>query len=202
MNSYVKVLLYTYPRMAAMEKDFEEHIQNKACASVRYYLQTEQFAECLAGEVIKCKVLRELKDKLDRAMERLSAKEKLLLEMRYFRRKRVLRFVPEDVKKSIGSKRSYYRAQARLIRKMEGLFALVGITRETFFERYADLDGVKEVLVYIQNGKEKNALASEQALFNLIACGKETLPAGAASALNLQKQPIRLRTTAFSTAEG
>lgn len=152
-----------------MTEDFKEHIQNKAYLSFATKMGTEQFAEYLAGEVIKKKKMEEISLEMDELINKLSEKERFLLEMRYFRRKKKIRLFMESLgEKALGSRRSYFRNQGKLFDKLCEKLQRRGFTESLFLERYNDLDGITEVMRFISSGKEESLKRKEQELVSLL----------------------------------
>ena len=138
MDTYVKAVLYVYPRLEKIEKDYEEHIKNKAFLSYDYRSATEVLTEYIAGEIIRKNLIGDLKGRVERALEKLSTEEKFLLELRYFGRKKALaEYCEKCVRKSMGSERNYYRRQNRTLGKISALLKLGGLTEEYFLREYA-----------------------------------------------------------------
>ena len=155
LKKYVKALLYSYPKMAQMEMNYQEHIFCKACFSFDNRRTGEFLAEELAGEVVKKQTIKELRDLIGRVVERFSEKERYLLELRYFRRKLKLKEFEEKYgKPSIESVRSYFRKQMRLIEKVERTFMRFGVTEEKM-EEFMRIDELKAVYLRLCKGKDK-----------------------------------------------
>ncbi|MBP3422500.1 MAG: hypothetical protein J6K86_01910, partial [Clostridia bacterium] len=53
LKNYVKIILYAYPLLKTVEKDYEEHIGNKALLSYDGRWTAEQTAEYIAGEILE-----------------------------------------------------------------------------------------------------------------------------------------------------
>ena len=173
MNEYVKALLYLYPSFKRMTEDFGEHIKNKAYLSFECKGGTERYVEYLAGEVIKKKKMEEISFAMDELVDKLSDKEKFLLEMRYFRRKKKLQAYMETLgEEALGSKRSYFRKQGKLFEKLCLRLKRKGLTEEEFIERYGELDGISSVMRFIRSGKEEKLKKKERALVELLADGR------------------------------
>ena len=75
MENCVKAILYTYPKLKAMEEDYGQHIENKAVLSYRYRGDPCELAEYIAGEILKKRRLAWLKNKLDCLFDQLSEEE-------------------------------------------------------------------------------------------------------------------------------
>ena len=163
MENIVKAVLYTYTKLNTIEKDYEEHIQNRAILSHRYKGSVEALTEYLAGEVIRRHRLAELKSLLDKIIARLSDEEKLLLQLRYFGKIRraksgekesfveVTRALKDElVEKFKWSERSYYRKQNRLLKKLVAEFNRVGLTKESFENEWLQYEFLYAVYRFIR----------------------------------------------------
>lgn len=169
MESYVKAVLYVYPRLREIEKDYGEHIRNKAILSYDYRVTTEKLSEYLAEEILKKGLIEELRSTVEGMLDLLTEEERFLLELRYFGRKSKLKEYGEGVLSGIGSIRSYYRKRARVLKKAMFLLGRAGLTEEKFFEKYAKLDCLMSVYRYIEEGKEGTANVREKSLVGFLA---------------------------------
>lgn len=177
METYVKAILYLYPKLTGLIKDGQEHIENKAVASFMNKQSPEKLYEAMAEEVIKRNKLMELKALLDEIYEELTKTEKYLVEMRYLRRKRYLKKAEAEIEKSIGSKRTYFRRQERLIKKVQSRLALKGLNEEVFQERFLNIDAVSLVCRYLQKKGDEIGQKEEQAFENSHATMKADVKA-------------------------
>ena len=122
-----------------MEKDYEEHIKNKALLSYDSRKRAEDLAEYLAGEIIEMRRLEWLKGKLEGVLAKLTEEEKILVEGRYFgKRKRLKQYLHEKREDENGrgtSERNYFRRQRRLGEKLEKMLTSVGVTEEAYFSQ-------------------------------------------------------------------
>lgn len=169
MESYIKALLYIYPRLGKIGEDYGEYIKNRALRSYVYKGGTEALCEQLAGEIVKKRRTGELKELLDGVLENLTEGERFLLEVRYFGRKsRLAAYSEQTAAEACGSERSYYRRQERLIGKVGRLIKRAGLTEEAFMRDYGDFDWLISVCRYIDEGKEKGASARESALLSFM----------------------------------
>ena len=53
METYLKAVLYAYPLLQTVEKDYADHITNKALLSYESKKSTEELAEYLAEEILR-----------------------------------------------------------------------------------------------------------------------------------------------------
>ena len=169
MDTYIKAVLYIYPRLEKIEKDYGEHIGNKAILSYDYRAATEALTEYIAGEIIRKNLIEDLKRRVDRALERLSAEEKFLLELRYFgRKKQLAEYRKQDRYRNMCSERNYYRKQSRVLGKISSLLKLGGLTEEYFLREYSCFDWLTSVCRSIDEGKEGAAVAREKEFFRIL----------------------------------
>jgi len=88
LENYVKTVLYAYPLLKTVGEDYAEHIKNKAVLSYNSPKSTESLAEYLAEEILRKNCLLWLKEVIERTVDKLSALDRGLVEMRYFGKKR------------------------------------------------------------------------------------------------------------------
>ena len=161
MKGYVKAALYVYPLLKTVEKDYEEHILNRAILSYRSNQGAAELAEYIAGEIVEKRNLLWLKACVERVVEQLSDVEKTLIDVRYFRlgkeRKRStvnvgIRRLREQ--KVASSERQYFRLQSRLLDKLGLLFTAQGLDKETFERTFQNTSIFQSVYAYIRLGKD------------------------------------------------
>lgn len=166
MENCVKAVLYTYPKLRVIERDYEEHIQNRAILSYRYKGSVESLTEYLAEEVIRRHRLADLKRALDKVFECLTEEEKLLLQLRYFGKIRrmkngekenfsdVTKQLKQEVVENLHwSERSYYRKQNRLLKKLIAGFNRVGLTKESFENEWLEYEFLKVSYRFLERKK-------------------------------------------------
>lgn len=61
LENYLKAALYVYPRLERIERDWEEHIKNKAFMSYDYRVTTEKLSVYLAEEILRKEKIEKLK---------------------------------------------------------------------------------------------------------------------------------------------
>ena len=160
-ESYAKTILYIYPRLERIAADYGDHIRHRAILS--YENRTaERAAEYLAEEILKKRAIEALKERVDAALKKLNDKERFLLEVRYFGRKKKLREFLEAGTERPGSERSYYRKQERLLKKVISVFSGVGLTEEAFFREYRGFGWMMSACRQIGSGRECAAVRRER----------------------------------------
>lgn len=153
--------------MAQMEKNYEEHILNKACLSFDNRRSGEFLVEELAGEVVKKEMIHELAILLNKVVSLLTERERYLLELRYFRRKKVLKGFEDKLGKTVfGSVRRYFREQVRLLEKTARLMIRCGLTEEKM-EEFMEIEELRAIVKYIEKGRDK-ASSRERALVSFL----------------------------------
>ena len=145
-----------------MEKDYEEHIGNRAILSYEGRWTAEQTAEYLAKEILEMRRLEWLKHTVQEILANLSDVEKTLVAIRYFGKRKGVKALLQDeknpLKNSGWTERSYFRKQAKLGDKLTEAFVLAGLTEEVFREEFAEMDLFKKVA----RALEKRARKEEQ----------------------------------------
>lgn len=150
MKEYLKAVLYAYPLLKTVGKDYEEHIRNKALLSYESPMTTERLTEYIAGEIVCKEELEWLKAKIDGVLERLSDVERTLLGIRYFgKRKKIRDFLPKKGAKGTGvrgwTKYTYFHRQKRLEEKVAAMLTAAGMSERTYRERFAEIDIFRKI---------------------------------------------------------
>lgn len=147
-----------------MEKNCGEYVFCKACTSFLDRRSADRVAETLAYELVKKSMLKELRVRMEKAFTFLTDKEKFLLELRYFRRKKILRRYKEQFGGvSIGSARTYFREQVRTVDKLSKLFDRCGLTEEKM-EEYMEIEELRMILHIVTRGLKKGKKRSNTEL--------------------------------------
>lgn len=128
-----KAILYVYPMLGELAEASRVGARNKALLSYRSKSDAMSDLEAVAEEVLLSRRLEELQTVVDGFLSRLSKEELLLLEYRYFRRKKVLATFGGEID---CSERNYFRRQERLLKKACSYFAVKGVTEEYFLEAF------------------------------------------------------------------
>lgn len=160
LKNYAKLILYAYPLLRTVEKDYEEHIGNKALLSYEGRWTAEQTAEYIAGEILEMRRLEWLKATVGKTLAGLSDVEKTLVAIRYFGKRKgvkaLLRDEKNPLKKSGWTERSYFRRQAKLGDKLTEAFALAGLTEEVFAREFAQMGIFKRVARALERKQQRN----------------------------------------------
>lgn len=181
LENYAKVILYTYPLLKTMERDYADHIRNKALLSYNGVWDTERLTEYLAGEILRKESLEWLRGVVEETLLELSDLERDLIAIRYFgKRNRLYQVVAlaedkkvNDKKKTENtcgefekklSKREYFRKQQRLVEKLSGMFWKKGLTKEVYLQYFAGVEVFERARRFVEEGKERN-ISLERNLF-------------------------------------
>ncbi len=134
MENYAKAVLYAYPLLETVDKDYEEHIYNKAILSYRSEKRAEELAEYIAGEILEQRKLVWLKDLLERALRGLNETENAFIAVRYFGKGGKIKraFAPATEKEGALSESKYFRLQRKLGNKIGERLVALGLTKEVF----------------------------------------------------------------------
>ena len=167
MENYAKVMLYAYPFLRTVDKDYEDHIRNKAVLSYDSRITAERLAEYIAGEIIAKRNLEALKEDLEKVFGRLEEKENKLLAIRYFgKRKQLCEFLKNEDGGFGWSERKYFREQKRLGEKVGAMMRSAGLTKERYQAEFADLELFKKIARFVDDGKAERVSVKERKAFD------------------------------------
>lgn len=163
MENYVKVILYGYPLLKTVGKDYEAHVFNKAVLSYDSPMTAEKLAEYLAGEILEMRRLEWLKKTVEDVLERLQEEERELLSLRYFGKINRLRdFLKRKAEEEGWSERKYFRKQKNLEGKITAMFEGAGVTKELYDKELKDTDVFRKIHKFVELGKDKKISADER----------------------------------------
>ncbi len=166
MENYAKVILYAYPLLETVGKDYAEHIRNKALLSYDSRMGAERLAEYIAGEIIAKEHLEALKQDVDAVLDKLEETEKRLLAIRYFGKGKQLREFLKNERASAGwSERKYFRQQKKLGEKVAMMLRAVGVTQERFRREFSGLEIFKQITRFVEEGRDEKISAAERRSF-------------------------------------
>ncbi len=155
MKNYVKVILYAYPLLKTVEKDYEEHIRNKALFSYDGRVGAEPLAEGIAEEILRMRRLEWLKGKVQEILAKLTEEERRLVAVRYFGERKLLKDLSL-------TESTYFRKQRRLGEKLSGLFLLAGISERVYHSDYVGEEGFSKIHECVESGRDKKISAKER----------------------------------------
>ena len=185
LENCVKAILYTYPKLKSIERDYGEHIENRAVLSYKFKGAAESLVEELAEDVLRRRKLAKLKEELDKLFAGFSEEERLLLQIRYFGKIRKAKEegrtrkredfpeakAAEEKREIIGqlnwSERSYYRKQNKLFKKIVAAFVRLGLTKEVLEKDYLQYEFLRVVYRFLRSGDRKIIAPRERALVRL-----------------------------------
>ena len=157
-HEYAKVILYAYPHLSALAEAVGVGAENKALLSFRGTESTLALAERIAEELaLKDRLLR-LKEAADKALDCCTEEELLLLEYKYFRRRKVLRERFAAVCVSC-SERNYFRRQSALLRKIAARLCMRGWTERAFLEAFGAFAPFMRAFRALSEGQEGKLVA-------------------------------------------
>ena len=155
LENYIKAVLYAYPLLKTVGEDYAEHIKNKAVLSYYTPRGTEKLAEYLAEEILRKNCLLWLREAIASTLEKLSGLERLLIEIRYFGKKRneALTYRGKDGVEKPWSERKYFRCQQRLGEKIGGMLTVAGLTKDWFEKNLLGVELIGKIYRYLEAGK-------------------------------------------------
>jgi hypothetical protein len=127
---YAKAVMYAYPLLKSVEKDYDQYIRNKALLS--YKCEAFTAAWTIAKRIEEKRSLVWLRERVDKLLKVLPQAERVLVETRYFGKK--------SVDSAVEFGRSYFRRQNRLAKKIACILSELGVTQEVFDKAFADMD--------------------------------------------------------------
>lgn len=150
MDEYVKIVLYAFPLLKTVEKDYGDHIKNRAVLSYRSDAPALAVAQYIAGEIVEKERLVWLKDTVQRVLDELSEEERALIGLRYFGKARKKE---ENINK-VKSESTYYRLQNRLGKKVGEQMKKIGLTKSLYADWFMAMPLFQKVEKYLKR-KEK-----------------------------------------------
>lgn len=167
MKNYVKSILFAYPLLKTVGKDYEEHIKNRALLSYDSNKTAEELAEYLAEEILQMHRLEWLKARVELVLEKLSGVERTMVEIRYFGKSKGVKKlvgtgIGEGLQRASFPERTYFRKQRRLGEKLGSLFVLAGMTENIYERDFADIELFKEIDKGVAAGWDKKIAANER----------------------------------------
>ena len=159
MENYVKVLLYAYPMLKTIEKEYAVHISNRAILSYRSRKSTEQTVEYIAKEIICKQRLEWLRSLIDKVMEKLNEEEKALVVIRYFcpcknRKMGAMQKENATIYQEVAtwSDGKYFRRQKKVAEKICGLLENMGFSKELYERDFAFIDVLQSITRFVERG--------------------------------------------------
>ena len=166
MKNYAKAVLYAYPLLETVEKDYEEHIRNKAILSYKSEAPAETIAQYIIGEIAEKQKLVWLKSLTERVLNTLSDVERTWIAVRYFKKtkkfKNPLPTLREEQNKESISERTYFRMQSRLGNKVGEKIAAAGLTGEVFEKEFSKMKFFEGILRFLAAKKDRGISENEK----------------------------------------
>lgn len=138
LKDYQKVILYVYPKIDKIVKDYDGIIKAQASACFSYE-SAEKCAERIAEYILLKNSFLVLKDGISDILERFTYEELYLLEYKYFRRKKKLEGEFKDFE-FLCNERTYFRKQARLLEKVNAQLIKEGFDETWFKENFSNCE--------------------------------------------------------------
>ncbi len=171
MEMRVVTALYAYPQLDRIGRDYEEHIKNKALLSYGSKMATEKLTEYIAEEIVRRQNVWRLKAVLDKIIFSLTEEEKILLDVRYFGKVERVRRLFAAWKAGLcslpfkpWSERTYYRKQARLLKRIVSQVKQAGVDEKRFDEECLSIEYIAMLYQYLALGKEVTTSQKERQL--------------------------------------
>lgn len=162
LEKFVKAVLYAYPLLETVEKDYDEHIYNKAILSYKSARPAEVLAEYILGEIVEKKRLVWLKALVQRVLNGLSERERGFIGVKYFGQRQQGGALEHKRKgESEVSESTYFRLQQRLGNKVGERFVASGLNKEVFDRDFSQMTIFKELLARIDRQEQRFAKANE-----------------------------------------
>jgi len=169
LEDYVKVLLYAYPILETIDKEYAVHISNRALLSYRSAKSTEQTVEYIAKEIICKQRLGWLRKLLDKTVEKLNDEERALAVIRYFcpcknRKKNALQKGNATIFEEIAtwSDGKYFRRQKKLAEKICALLQNAGFSKELYERDFAFIDVIQSIARFVERGGDNDWTEKER----------------------------------------
>ena len=158
LETYLKAVLYAYPLLKTVEKDYADHIKNKALLSYDSNKTTEELAEYLAEEILRKERLSWLKKTVRQVYERLSEEEKTLVSARYFGKKRKGSRAPKEqngeTQEKGMSERMYFRKCKRAEEKLGAMLLSAGVDEETYQKYFAKIETFQKIHTFLEKNEK------------------------------------------------
>lgn len=143
---FVKVIMLAYPKCEKIIKEIDDLILKKALSSMQDFSPCEEQCYKIVRLMNRKQLLIELKERVDKLLEKLTEEQIKLLEYKYFKRKSKEYFDGLDVKS-----RMFFRKQDRLIERIGNLLERSGCGDEWFIKRYADWKFFSDLIVRVKS---------------------------------------------------
>ncbi len=139
-------------------------MKRKAYLSFDNRVSCEKLAVYLLEQLELKTRIETLSDTLGGVVDKLSDQEKFLLQLRYFggKNKTISACSDEEIRKLCGSRRSYYRRQERLVKKIAEKLLRRGVNEDSFYKEYGEIEVIRRVDRTLKAGKRAAQSAREE----------------------------------------
>lgn len=149
-----KVFLYAFPQLEGFSEALSAAAENKAVLSFRKE-KTLEAAAAVAEDLALAERLRALKEDVLRVLSILGERERALVGYKYFREGKS----GDGFEFANCSKRSYFRMQCALLRRVTAAFVALGWSDERFFEEFSGYPPFLCALRAVREGRDRVACA-------------------------------------------
>ena len=158
LENYVKAVLYAYPLLETVEKDYEEHIYNKAILSYKSDKPAEVLAEYIVGELVEKQRLIWLKALTKKVLNCLNEVERTWIAVRYFgKTKKIKNPLPLDRQmngRGVLSEGKYFRMQQRLGNKVGERLVAEGLSKDRFENEFKNMKIFEDIFKFLERKKD------------------------------------------------
>lgn len=162
MRNYVKAIFYAYPFLNTMDKEYDEHLKNRAVLSYRTDFSAERIALYIASEIVEKQTLQWVKQTVESVLETLDCSERTFVQIRYFGKRRKIR--RERLPGGVGalSERSYFRKQSKLVDKLGAMLTQKGLDKQFFNQNLMPIELFAKAYQYVCKGRDLHVRKNER----------------------------------------
>lgn len=185
---YVKVYLYLYPRLRAIEEELARSVELKAALSYRTRSDAFSLAENIADMLLLKERIIALRETLDEIVGTLSEGERELFEYKYLRKKGAA----ENPTFVACSERQYFRLQHLLLSKIKGMLIARGYFEEGYFAHFGSFPPFGRVYRALEEGREQGVTgkrSSRLLVFQNSSAGARRFPRRTNAAIAMSATP-------------
>lgn len=129
--TYVKTLLYLYPKLSEIECAMAKSVEDAAVGSYRFRGDALSAAEALADSIVTQKNIVAVRIAIKQALTELTEEEREIIACKYFRKGQGL-YAGE------APPRQYYRARESALKRTAGLLVSRGWTESGYFSAFGE----------------------------------------------------------------
>ena len=146
---YTKAVLYAYTSIEAVKREIDDFVERRALASMNDYSPCDEQCEIIIEHMVQKVILTQLKSKIKAVLASLTKEELELLDYKYLKIRKKECFENIDT-----SKRSYYRKQLNLIKKVSRRCDKVLLTDEWFEKNCLKINAIKWMVKRVERKEE------------------------------------------------